>query len=206
MQTRSASATWWSERRTQTPSSSARLAEHVAEPARLLRIDAGERLVADEHLRRPRQGTRELEPASLAAGELAGAHVHAIGERHALGEPRDRVVLTGASALRPGASVDDAMVDAEIVLHRQVPEDARGLRHVRNPGARALPERCPRHVLAEEEDLPVLDGDLADERPEQRRLAGARRAEHADDLTACERGSRRRAGSSCRRARTRHAS
>ena len=86
MHTRSASATWWSESRTQTPSSSASAAEHVAEAARLLGIDAGERLVADEDLRRPRERARELEAAPLAPRELARADVHAVGERDALGE------------------------------------------------------------------------------------------------------------------------
>ena len=67
--------------------------QHVAEAARLLGIDAGERFVADEHLRRTGERARKLEAPALAARQLAGANVHAIGEGNLLGELIDRGIL-----------------------------------------------------------------------------------------------------------------
>ena len=55
--------------------------------------------------------------------------------------------------------------------------DTRSLRHVSHSGARALPERPARHVLAVQRRYPVpaSGGRLADERAEKRRLARAGR-------------------------------
>ncbi len=107
--------------------------KHVPQATRLLGIDAGEGLVADEHLRRARERACELETAPLSTGELSRSDVHPAFERNATGQLVDRLRDRRSVVAR----MDHAMIRIEIVADGEIPEDARCLRNVRKTASGA---------------------------------------------------------------------
>jgi hypothetical protein len=131
-------------------------------------VDAGQRLVEEQHRGVLHQRASDQDALALAAGERAEAVVRAVGEP----DPRER--LAGPLAIGAGDPLEPrrAAVRAhqrDIVRgDREVQARAVGLRHVgRAPG---------------QSDAPGAVRQLAEQGAEERRLSTAVRAEHGRDL------------------------
>ena len=156
------------------------LLDHLGELGDDPRRETQRRLVEQQHARRGHQRAADREHLLLAAGQQAGALARALAEdREQLGHAGPRALARRLVARRQPAG-------AQVLLHRQVREDAPALRHVHEPAA-----RDPRRVHADEAAARELDraaGDRAalrrerpGDRPQQRALTGAVAAEHGDD-------------------------
>ena len=85
---------------------------------------------------------------------------------------------------RPPSDTDDGQVDA--VLDGQPEEEPRLLVGTRETELGPRSARAPRHVLAEELDVPARGGKVAADDVEQRRLSGAVRAEDRATLAGLD--------------------
>jgi hypothetical protein len=140
------------------------------------RVDAGGRLVEDQHLRRVDHRHREREPLPHAERESIGQHVHDLGKIETLCHLGD----AAGNGLRrhleqPGVQVE-VLPDGELGIERE------GLRHVADAPARLdiagidLPAEQPGAALARFEQ--------AGQHLHRRGLATAVRAEEAEDFPA----------------------
>jgi hypothetical protein len=151
--------------------------ERVEQFAAQQRRKAKRRLVEQQQLRRGHQRAADRHHLLLAAAHRAGELAAAFGEprkqrHHAV----EVFALGGAGALRIGAEL-------EILAHGQFGENAAPLRHQRDAGLDDLMRRQCEQVLPVEADArAVLRSHQACDGLEQRRLAGAVRAEHHDNL------------------------
>ena len=133
------------------------------------RIERGERLVEQQHLRLARERSRERDALALATGELRRAGV---------GEVRDAEALEQVGAVAPRG-------EAHVGGGREVREQAVVLRHVADAALLRQQANAPRGVQPE---LPVQRDPAAvgtlepGHRAQQRALAGARAPEHGDRL------------------------
>ena len=157
----------------------------VEERLRPVGIELRRRLVEEQQLRPEGESGREADALKLAAGELRDA---AAGEmRRADG--RERGVRPREDLVRPGADV----LEPERDLRLDLPEDDLILRILedRRDGARERRRMRAARVAAGDLDA-AAEGAAVEprhepaERAHERRLAGARRAEHEDDLAGVD--------------------
>ena len=121
---------------------------------------------------RPTSGQGEVEPLALAAGEGAIAVVGAVREAD--------LVEDHAGRQRRGierGEEPDGFEDPHLVV------EVGSLEHDADPGAQRGPVG-PR-VEAEDLDRPLVRAPIAFDDLDRRRLAGAVRSEHGQDLAAC---------------------
>ena len=137
-------------------------------------VEAHGRLVEHEQLGRPDQGRGERDARALAAGELVDPHLGVVAE-HDLG---DHPLHLGVEVA--AADADDGREVPQVLGDRQVVVDAGLLGDVADPA----PQRRAAGRQAEDLDVAALDDLDTDDRPHERGLATAARAEQADDLTA----------------------
>jgi hypothetical protein len=149
---------------------------HVPEQiAKLLgpdRVDPGERLVAHQHTWETSHCTSELEPTALAGRQLARRDIESMSETD----------LGGRGVTGRGREPGDLPERGEVLSHCQVPEDARPLRHVTDPGARSPPQGPAGNVGTVELDGAFVGRGLADESSEQGGLPGAGWSEDSEDF------------------------
>src|SRR2546426_4617101 len=139
-------------------------------------VDAGDRLVEQQVLRRGHQRAGDLQPAPLAARQGEG---RVRGER---GQVQLRQQLARARATLEHREVERLEDGQQIFLDGQLAEHRRFLRQVAHAHPAALVHRERRDLLPFEEDAPALGGQQADHHVEGRRLAGAVGAEQTDHL------------------------
>jgi hypothetical protein len=141
------------------------------------RIDAGKRLIEQHKGRAHDQRPRDLHPPPFAARErVAGAAPHLL-QAEVLHQAVDAPFLFG---VRQVESLEDR---AQVVLDRHLAKDRRFLRQVTDAPASAQEHRQVGQFVVAQEDPAGVGGDQTDHDVEGRRLAGAVRAEQADDLT-----------------------
>src|SRR5690606_31344296 len=138
-----------------------------------LRVEARRRLVEDRRLGPPDDAERDVEPAALAAGELARARAGLLaqpdGVDHLVGVARSRVERR---------EVPHELGDRELgLVARVLQHDAEARAPGPSCGLRVLAEHAVLARVAVAEPLEDLDG---------RRLAGAVRAEDREDLAALD--------------------
>ena len=138
-----------------------------------LRVEVGERLVEQQHLRLDGEGARDGHALLLAAGELPGPAPGELGEPHEVEHglrPGADLVARELSLLQP---------EGDVLFHRHVRPQRVVLEHHADV---ALPRRGAGDVPAADEHLSMLvlvePGDQAKERG----LAGARRPEEREEL------------------------
>ena len=152
-------------------------------------VGAGQRLVQQHQVGLLHQRAGEQHPLALAARELAdlaaGEAVHA-DRRRAPSMARPRSARDGRRS-QPGPAVGALQGDVERV-QREVPCAA--------ARAAACSSRC-----RPARSVPTAAGSMPEDRPQQRRLAGAVRADQADDGAARQRPARRRRARAARRGR-----
>ena len=137
------------------------------------RVDAGGRLVDEEHFGVVDERARELEAALHAAGEVAGEDVARVEEVDDLERALDS---TGAPE---GTDAVQRRNESDVLLCRQVLVEAEQLGHVGEPAAHSAAEA--HRVLAQDGDLALASAERAGEHPDRRRLAGSARADDAED-------------------------
>src|SRR5438445_4832755 len=139
-------------------------------------VDARERLVEQQVLRRGHQRAGDLQPAPLAARQGEG---RVRGER---GQVQLRQQLARARATLEHREVERLQIGQQIFLDCQLAEPRRFLRQVAHAHPAALVHRERRDLLPFDEDAPALGGQQPDHHVEGRRLAGAVGAEQTDHL------------------------
>ena len=122
--------------------------EQIPELGGLCRIDAGERLVADDHTRRAREDSPELEASSFTPGQETGTGPRVVFEKHLR---EDRV-----DALRVGLSVSDRDERLHVLFDREVPKHAWALGHVSEAAACAEVKGIGRHVVSVERHAALM--------------------------------------------------
>ncbi len=152
----------------------------VAQPAQLVpdglaqhRIDAGGRLIHEQHIRAVHEGAGELEPALHATGQVAREPMPRVGQLHHL----ERVSDEGAPLER--ADAIQCRDEADVLLRREVLVQAEQLRHVGDPAARRAAE--PPRILAEDADLAVGAAEGAGQHADGRGLARPARPDDPQD-------------------------
>ena len=173
----------------------AELRDQLGDLVRLDRIHPGGRLVEEEQPRVGRGGARDLEPPPVRVREAvrrlvpAVAHQPIAEEREPrLGELADLALLTalaGRAEHRPEDAGPGVPVRRRhhVLAHAHVQEQAQRLEGARDPALGDLVRLEADDAAPFEED--VACGRLVDagDEVEERRLAGAVRADHADDLS-----------------------
>ena len=144
-----------------------RLDDHRGEPEA--------ELVEQHQPRRARERPCDREHLLLAAREQPGAPALQLSQL------REVLVPGGFVELLP------ARADAEVLGHGQPEEEAAALRHMRDAESRAAARRCAREVGAVEHDAAGHRLDEPGDGAQDRRLAGAVRAEQRDDLARRDR-------------------
>ena len=138
------------------------------------------RLVEQQDVGLGDQRARDRELLLLAAGECARlALAELLDDRKELVDAREDRSDAAAGAPRRQA-------EAKVLLDRQLGEDAPALGHERNAAARDLLGRAADERLAAEPDVAADDRSDAHDRVQGRRLAGAVRADQADDLAGAD--------------------
>ena len=148
------------------------------------------RLVEADHPRRDREDRRELDDAPGAGRELGDEPVRVppepeevdqlrgFGPLRPLGAGRVRQVQQRSPERRPLAGLEREL---HRLAHRQLGKQRGGLERAAQARVRSAVRREVRDVPAEEVD-PALARDVAPDRVEQRRLAGAVGPDEPDDL------------------------
>ena len=143
-----------------------------------LRIDAGGRLVQDQDFWPVQTGGGELQALALAQRQLAGQGIGDARELEALECSLDaRLHLRGFDAI-------ELRVQREVGPHRQLLIEREALRHVADLQPRCDVLRLDRS--AEQLGLAFAGGQQAGQHLHGRGLAGAVRAEEAEDLAALD--------------------
>ena len=145
----------------------------------LLRVEAGRRLVEDEHLGVVEQRLREADALPVALRELAALAVRHVGDPRAL-HHRGHARL----ALGPRHALD-ARAEVEILAHAHVGVERRRLGQI--AGAALGLDRLLDEIEAGHDGGALGGRHVAGEHAHGRGLAGAVRAEKAEDLAAFDR-------------------
>jgi len=140
------------------------------------RIDAREWFVAHEDLGPTCQSSSELQAPSLASRQGAGDNVQSSGKAHAV----RRVLHVVQRHPR------DATIRFQVEANREIPQNARTLGYVSNPGSRSAPEGPASDVSTVEAHASSIGDQVADDGSKQRRLSGAGGAKDAHDFTGVE--------------------
>ena len=145
-------------------------------------VEKGGRLVEHQQARPPVNGAGELDAASLAAREAAGAlaDLRVVAGRKASDDLVDGGELSRGEHLAEVA----ASHPGDVLAHR-TGQEVRVLRQVAQQLGAALRWK-PRDLDIAEPDLPVACGQEADEQPAKRRLAGSGRTDHEHHLPGLE--------------------
>src|SRR5579863_1772388 len=140
-----------------------------------LDVDAGGRFVENQEPRFVNQGTRQREPALLAAGNLGVLEMRVRGQAEALQQHVGAVGYAfSAQAVIPGG------IDQH-VAQREIPVEVELLRRKADEAASLAP--LPLGVVAENSDTPAAGAGQTDDRVDRRRFAGAVRPEKAEELS-----------------------
>src|SRR5262245_11871665 len=149
--------------------------------------------VAEDPEDLPDDDRREPEGRFVEEQEKRPRHERAGDREHLLLAARERSGLLLAAPVEPREMAADPLVvlreaasleipaQTEVLVHRQLTEDAAALRDVCDSGARDALGGGARHALAREPDVARGRHETGD-RPQRRRLAGAVPAEDRDDL------------------------
>ena len=154
------------------------LTDHVEHLRHELRVERARDLVEEDELRLHRERAHDRDALLLAAGEAVGVLVPLVGEAEPL-EQRDRPGLRLAPRLperlpRPERHVGE---------HRHVREEVERLEDDSDPAADRIDvDVTSRDLVPADDDPARLHGLEQVDAAEQRRLAGARGADQADDL------------------------
>ena len=146
------------------------------------RVDAGERFVEQHQARLGGQRAGDLDAAALAAGQARADLVGDVVDLQFVEQVGQLALAAGL--VEVGAQLQHqphVVGDAELAEHRRL------LRQVADAVLGARVHRFGGDVLAVEDDLAGIGRDQADDHVEARGLAGAVRAEQADDFAGVER-------------------
>ncbi|HEY6508301.1 MAG TPA: hypothetical protein VIY56_09830 [Vicinamibacterales bacterium] len=158
---------------------SAKLLDQLAGLVDLLRVEAGRRLVEDEHLGVVEQRLREADALPVALRELAALAVRHVGHPRAL-HHRGHARL----AFGPRHALD-ARAEVEIFAHAHVGVERRRLGQI--AGAALGLDRFLGEIEAGHDGGALGGRHVAGEHAHGRGLAGAVRAEEAEDFAAFDR-------------------
>ena len=136
-------------------------------------LDAFRRLIQNEQLRARHQRAPDRELLLLAARKVAAAPPQHVVENR---EQAEDLVVDGALGARQGRKAG-----LQVLLDRKKRENLAPLRNIAETGARPLMGRERAHLLAVPLDRARGDAVLADDGAQQRRLADAVAAKHAQD-------------------------
>ena len=142
-----------------------------------LRVEVGERLVHQERLRLPHEGSAHRDPLSLPTGERARLALQEVGDLERLGrlaDPSRDLLLRELPVPQP---------EREVVLDRHVGIERVVLEHHRDV---ALLRRQVVHDPVADPDLAFADLLEPREHPERRRLAAARRSHEDHELAVLD--------------------
>ena len=146
------------------------------------RRQALEGLVEQQHPHVARQRARHRDHLLLAAGEIIRRAVEP------LANAREIFVDALAGPVHAVAGLALQPAEFEILLDAHAGEQAAALRHIADAEPRdSAPTNCPISSLSAELDRSVRGRRDADQRLEQRRLAGAVAAQQRDDLVLVQR-------------------
>ena len=144
------------------------------------RVESAERLVVEHHLRVAREGARDADALLHAARQLVGELVRGVLEPHqAQHLLRTLVPFALAHSL-------DLEAEGDVVDHAAMREQAEVLEDHRDGVAAQLPQLRAvglHDVMTGDLDAPRRRLDQADERPHERRLAGAGEAHDDEHLS-----------------------
>ena len=143
--------------------------------------EPGGRLVEQDQARRAGEGHADLELALLAVREGRHGLPGHIGEPDAL-EQRLRRLAPRRSEDAVAVARDAAHREEQVVPHREVAEQERGLVGAAQPHADALVRRQRGHVLAEEQHATARGREVAGDHVEQGGFAGAVGPDHGAPL------------------------
>ena len=172
----------------------AELGDQLGDLLRLLRVHPGGRLVEQEQPRVRRRRAGDLEPAPVGVRERvrglvpAVAHQPLAEEREPLLGERPDLALLAPLAGCPEDRAEGARARVavgrrhDVLADGHVEEQAKRLERPRDPLARDQCGSRPGDALAREDDVALRRLVDAGDEVEERRLAGAVRADHADDL------------------------
>ena len=154
---------------------------------------AGGGLVQDDHDRIGRERARDFQQALLTERQIAGEVAELFAESDAL-QLLQRLGLCGAllgavEAERAGEkprSRARICSEQDIVEQRHVRAQFHVLERARNALGGDMTRRQARHVVVEEQDLPGVRFRRPGDQIEQRGLAGAVRADQAQDLAGLD--------------------
>ena len=135
-----------------------------------------ERLVEQEHAHVARQRAGDRHHLLLAARQEVGRRIEALADAREIVEDALEIPAHAAPGLAPEAA------ELEVLGDRHAGEQAAALRHVAETEARDLGRGQPGEIGAVEADLAGRGRRDADQRLQQRRLAGAVAAEQRHDL------------------------
>lgn len=130
-------------------------------------VDGGERLVEHDELGADGQATGYLGASPLTAAETVAVVLAHLLQSELADKALELLFLLFA------AEVGHLQHGADVILHRQLAEDARLLCQVADSELGALVDGHPGDVLAVEEDASAIGGDEADSHVESGGLAGA---------------------------------
>ena len=168
--------------------------DQLGDLLRLLRVHPGGRLVEEEQPRVRRRRPGDLEPAAVRVREAVGGLVPAIAhqplteEREPLLRELADLLLLAPHARRAQHRAEDAGLRVpvrgrhHVLAHGHVEEQPQRLERAGDPAARDLVRLEALDARAGEDDVAAGRLVHARDEVEQRRLAGAVRADHADDL------------------------
>ena len=134
--------------------------------------------VHQDQLRPARQGACELHEAKLLGREPARRSLRAMGHANPRQSAFRRDPRLGVRDMR------DISPDDDVLDQRHARERAHGLESARDARATEPVRLQPRHIAAFEQNVSFAWRGHAVEQVEQRRLACAVRADHADDFAA----------------------
>ena len=163
-------------------------AHELPQAPRLARVHPRRGLVEDQHARLGSERPRDLEPPLVPVGELAGERAGATAQADALQQTH------GALAIRIGArtsrhqTTNDVRTharvaaDEHVVEHGEPLEEPHALERPRDPPRRELVRCEARHRRAVQEDAPAVGAQVPRDEIDERRLAGAVRADEPEGL------------------------
>ncbi len=150
-------------------------AQHqLEEVAAASRIEADGRFVHEEDARLVQERARELDPAAVAAAQLRGLVVRA------LGEPEPRQLARDARLGDRARDAVQAGMEQEIAGHRQFEIERRLLKDDAEQAQGR--HRIAAHVVAHDLDAAGIGDEQPGKELEEGGLAGAVRAEQGDEL------------------------
>ena len=144
-------------------------------------VRPGEHLVQQQQFRLGRQRAGDFEPALFGRHQIAGEHVGARGQTAKL----QHLMRLAAGVAHHGGA--DQRADDDVVDHGHGLKTLHDLEGTADPALAAFGRRQRGDVFAVEDDRALRRRQHARDQVEQRRLAGAVRADQADDFAAPDR-------------------